>query len=411
MFKINFSTVYNRKKKLNKKGTALIHIRANQKGKNQFFSTEISIAPKYWNNQKKEIRNAHPQHITLNREIDKLKNKLIDLSVKILERKNNVSLDLLKTAYYNKSKYNNSFLDFFSNELNNLANIGTYYDQKATLTRLKEYKKDVFFSDLDFEFITNFAEFLRTKKLHHNTVMKHLHHFKKYLQIAINKELFEIQNNPFLKFKFSRTSTKRAFLKTHEIKKILNYILPLDKSKEMQLVFDVFLFAFYTGLRISDILNLKKSSIKVDIKNGYYIETDMIKTGEFVFIPIEKIFNTLNLEVPKYNQPVEIIKRNKKKDNNFIFAELHRVQRYSDLKQVFELAKVKYVGFHGARHSIAMFLLNDIGLDLTSIGQILGHKDIQTTAIYSSMSNKGLINRLEIVHNQRTTQNSQNKAM
>jgi len=56
MSKINFSTVFSRKNKLDKSGEALIHIRANQNGKSIYFSTEKSIKPIFWNDTKKELR-------------------------------------------------------------------------------------------------------------------------------------------------------------------------------------------------------------------------------------------------------------------------------------------------------------------------------------------------------------------
>ena len=49
-----------------------------------------------------------------------------------------------------------------------------------------------------------------------------------------------------------------------------------------------------------------------------------------------------------------------------------------------------------------MYLMNEIGLDISSIGKILGHKDIKTTKIYSRMSNSGLKNSLRVIRNQRS---------
>ena len=98
MSRINIAAVHNRKRILTSRGEALIHIRANQDGKSVYFSTNIAIKPAHWNKAKKEIRNAHPYYITLNKQIRDLQTKIADLSIKIFERKGYVTLDLL-TAY------------------------------------------------------------------------------------------------------------------------------------------------------------------------------------------------------------------------------------------------------------------------------------------------------------------------
>ncbi|WP_394801610.1 Arm DNA-binding domain-containing protein, partial [Tenacibaculum piscium] len=55
MNKTRFTTIYNRKKHLNKKGTALIQIECYLNGSHKYFTTKIYIEPKFWNKRSRTI--------------------------------------------------------------------------------------------------------------------------------------------------------------------------------------------------------------------------------------------------------------------------------------------------------------------------------------------------------------------
>ena len=56
MNKISYRIVYNRKKSLNAEGKALLQVEAYLKGKRIYFSTNIYLTPKQWDNKKKMIK-------------------------------------------------------------------------------------------------------------------------------------------------------------------------------------------------------------------------------------------------------------------------------------------------------------------------------------------------------------------
>ena len=63
--------VHNRKKKLNKKGTAIVQVEITYKNKRKFLSTGVLVKPPHWNGRVIKHKDA----IHLNKQIDKFKQK------------------------------------------------------------------------------------------------------------------------------------------------------------------------------------------------------------------------------------------------------------------------------------------------------------------------------------------------
>ena len=82
MRKITYRLVYNRKKKLNAQGTALLQVEAYLERRKIYFTTNIYLTPKQWNGRKQCIV-LHPHAEALNRMVRdfmiKLESKELDL--------------------------------------------------------------------------------------------------------------------------------------------------------------------------------------------------------------------------------------------------------------------------------------------------------------------------------------------
>lgn len=63
MNKISYRIVYNRKKRLNAEGKALLQVEAYLKGKRIYFSTNIYLTPKQWDNKKKNDKISRSSRI------------------------------------------------------------------------------------------------------------------------------------------------------------------------------------------------------------------------------------------------------------------------------------------------------------------------------------------------------------
>lgn len=380
-----FNVVYNRKKKLLSNGTALIQIEAYLNCKKKYFSTGIYITPDQWDNKHRKVKN-HPNALKLNRQIADFVAKLQSIE---LDRRNAgkpFTLDILNE--FLKGKFTNSFIDFMQSEIeaDRTSAPATITGHLTTLKTLKKFKKDILFDELTFELLTDFEKFLYNEGLHTNTVSKYFHNIRKFVNLAINKDLFELNKYPFRKFKIRNETTSREYLTPEEVTAIEMLKIPEEK-KHLEKVRDMFLFSCYTGLRFSDVSALNVDSLRINDGN-LWIETTMIKTTEPIRIPIYLLFN---------GKPTEILNRYIRPDRKYIFDELTNQYVNRCLKEIAAMAGVnKWVTFHTARHTNATYLLYK-GVNITTVQKLLGHKKLQTTQIYSKVMDKTIINELEAV--------------
>ena len=98
MRKISYRPVYNRKKCLNSRGTALVQVEAYLNKKKVYFSTHIYLRPEQWDVKKKVIKD-HPNQDALN---GMLKEFIIELERKELalwRQGKVITLNLIKDVF------------------------------------------------------------------------------------------------------------------------------------------------------------------------------------------------------------------------------------------------------------------------------------------------------------------------
>lgn len=380
-----FNAVYNRKKKLLSNGTALVQIEAYLNLKKKYFSTGIYITPDQWDNKHRKIKN-HPNALKINRQIVDFITRLQSIELDCRNAGKPFTLDIL--SEFMKGKFTNSFTDFMQNEIeaDRINAPATIKGYKTTLKALREFKKDILFNELTFELLTEFEKFLYDKGLQTNSVNKYFRQIRKFVNTAINKDLFDLNKYPFRKFKTHDEATNREYLTPEELISIEIQEIPTEQ-KHLEKVRDMFLFSCYTGLRFSDVSALNKESLHT-IDGNLWIETTMIKTAEPIRLPIYLLFN---------GKPIEILKKYIQPDRKYIFDELTNQYVNRCLKELATMAGIKKrVTFHTARHTQATYLLYK-GVNITTVQKLLGHKKLQTTQIYSKVMDKTMINELEAV--------------
>lgn len=303
MGKIIYNLVYNRKKCLNKKGMALVQVEAYLDRKKKYFSTKVYLKPEQWDTKKLVVKN-HPNADALNRLIYEYVAMIEKKELELWQQGKRISLELLKDTLAAREN-NTSFIPFFKQEvMNSSLKESTRRNHLSTLMLLQEFKRDVIFSDLTFEFISSFEHFLQSKGYHINTIAKHMKHLKRHINVAINKEYIEIQKYAFRKYKIKTVENKHTHLTPEELERLEKLRLT-GRCMKYQKTLDAFLFCCYAGMRYSDFINLSPDSI-VDIHQETWLLYKSIKTGTEVRLPLYLLFGGKGLVIlDKYRDNIQ----------------------------------------------------------------------------------------------------------
>lgn len=383
MEKISYNLVFNRKKRLNKRGMALVQVEAYLNRKKMYFSTKIYLKPEQWDAKRKMVKN-HPNANVLNRMLYENIAAIEQTELGLWQQGKSISLDLLKNSNSKPLSNGRSFLTFFKEEIaNSSLKESTRQNHLSTLELLQEFKKEVLFTDLTFEFVSSFDNYLQSKGYHLNTIAKHMKHLKRYINVAINKEYMDIQKYAFRKYKIKSIEGSHTHLAPEELHKFENLQLT-GRYTRLQKTKDAFLFCCYAGLRYSDFTNLTSANI-VEFHQETWIIYKSVKTGMEVRLPLYLLFEGKGIQIlQRYKDDLNSFF--KLKDNSNINKELNILAG---------LAKIdKRVSFHTARHTNATLLLYN-GANITTVQKLLGHKSVKTTQVYANIMDITVVRDLE----------------
>lgn len=383
MEKISYNLVFNRKKRLNKRGMALVQVEAYLNRKKMYFSTKIYLKPEQWDAKRKMVKN-HPNANVLNRMLYENIAAIEQTELGLWQQGKSISLDLLKNSIDKPLSNGRSFLTFFKEEIaNSSLKESTRQNHLSTLELLQEFKKEVLFTDLTFEFVSSFDNYLQSKGYHLNTIAKHMKHLKRYINVAINKEYMDIQKYAFRKYKIKSIEGSHTHLAPEELHIFENLQLT-GRYTRLQKTKDAFLFCCYAGLRYSDFTNLTSANI-VEFHQETWIIYKSVKTGMEVRLPLYLLFEGKGIQIlQRYKDDLNSFF--KLKDNSNINKELNILAG---------LAKIdKRVSFHTARHTNATLLLYN-GANITTVQKLLGHKSVKTTQVYANIMDITVVRDLE----------------
>ena len=159
----------------------------------------------------------------------------------------------------------------------------TYEKFAAVKNHLMNFRDELTFDFFDEKGLNDYVTYLRdVKEMRNSTIGKQLSFLKWFLRWAFKKGLH--QNNAYdsYKPKLKSTQKKIIFLTWEELNKLREFEIPAAKQA-LDRVRDVFLFQCFTGLRYSDVFNLRRSDIK-----GDYIEVTTVKTSDSLIIELNK---------------------------------------------------------------------------------------------------------------------------
>jgi integrase len=323
-----------------------------------------------------------------------------------------ITTTLFKEEFLKKSCSECSASDYFTKEIekrNGTYSKETIKSYKSIVTKMDRFKPGLLLDDITREFLVKYENHMLSDAQGNGasnqktTVANNLKVIKTLVNIAVSNGDMHKDNNPFNDYSIKkvRSSNRREFVEPLELElleKLLYEYVSLDKPiqqvsveewKEREEkglltpseynILKIFLFACYTGLRYTDIKELKYSDIKKKmvrtstvgkLEEKYCIDIDMHKTGFPVIIPlIERAICLIDIG----------------KTEGSVFRIISNQKSNVFLKQVIKKAKIKKkITFHCARHTFAsVSLMND--LPEKFVQKILGHRDSKMTQVYTHL--------------------------
>ena len=394
MEKIRYRLVYNRKKHLNKQGTALVQVEASLNQRKIYFKTNLYIKPEHWDKRTSQVI-GHPQANDLNSMLFEFVLYLQGIELALWKRGVPATLSLLKDAMKKNRPINITF-PIFAKEYVQHSNRreSTKENLFTTITVLQEFRPGLDFKDITYTFLKDFEVYLREKGNGINTVAKHLRQLRTLVNEAINQGYIHADAYPFRKFKIKQEKGRHEFLTPDELKKLEN--LEVHDLK-LRHVLDAFLFCCYVGLRFSDFCQLTPSNfIRVNGKRWLHFKS--IKTGIELRLPLHLLFEGKALAILDRNCITEFASLGSNSEVN------------KALSVITSMARIKkHVTYHTARHTCATLLIHQ-GVPITTVQRLLGHTSVKTTEIYSEILSSTIVRDLKAVKRKRVVNNFQSYA-
>jgi integrase/recombinase XerC len=345
--------------------------------KRKYYSLKKAIDPKFWDKNSHQVKAREGNSTFLNNYIRDMEKKILEIFQYFRIEDKPLTLETFHN-YYKKGgiDISRSFYEFFENE---------YEIQKKTISKsaLEVYRKmknklisfapNLTLAEVDYDFITRFEAYLLGEcNLNRNTASKTLSIFRTYINSAYHKGF--IKSYPFAKFKIKKGVSNRTYLTELEVRAITDLRLYNDGEANAQ---EMFLFACYTGLRFSDLINIGWDNIQ-DISNG---KGEISKILSFENIKTRQI-----TEIPLIKEALGILQKKDKTDKH-IFKKITNQKLNEHLKTIQEKAGItKNLTAHMARHTFATLALTK-GIDIATVSSLLGHTNLKTTQIYAKVIN------------------------
>ena len=294
-------------------------------------------------------------------------------------------------------------------EINKLSDknkdiLKNYKSYLLTIMHLSDNSIDSYYLD-----IMKYLEFLNMDcfKIKKEDIVKYLEFLneKKYSIYSIERKISSIKNfHHFLYREYSIIDVSETIEHPRFYRKIPN-ILSIE---EVEMLLDINLLTPYdyrnkamlelmyaTGLRVSEIVNLEPNNIDLNEK----IVRCFGKGNKERIVPIGDVaLKHLAIYLERYRDVLT-----KKCICNKIFLNNHGkgLTRQGFLKILKGIAHDKGISKnitpHTLRHSFATHLLNN-GADLRSIQMMLGHDNLSTTQIYTTINNEILRENYDLFH-------------
>ena len=263
----------------------------------------------------------------------------------------------------------------------------TFEKFAAVKNHLKNFRSELSFDFFDEEGLTEYVQYLReVREMRNSTIGKQLSFLKWFLRWSFKQGIHSNNAYDTFKPKLKDTQKKIIFLTWEELNKLREFKIPPTKQA-LERVRDVFLFQCFTGLRYSDVFNLRRSDIK-----GDHIEVTTVKTSDSLIIELNDHSRAI---LEKYkdvefenDRALPVITNQKMNDYLKELAELAEINEpvrqtyYKGNERIDEVTpKYALLGTHAGRRT---FICNALALGIPPqvVMKWTGHSDYKAMKPY-----------------------------
>jgi integrase len=293
-----------------------------------------------------------------------------------------------------------SFMQKYIDDHSADRGIGSLSVYKSVKNHLQNYCKEtgkkVTFDNIDYSFFQSFQNYLQKDKkvlieengkvkeklvrgLNNTTAAKQLSTIKTFLNYA-KLQGIEVTDK-FKDFKIKRETMEVIALTSDEFETLYNF--DLSNSKRLAQTRDVFCFACVTGLRYSDLQQLKREHIKSD-----EIKLTVTKTKEILTIPLNSYSRAILKRYEEMLKPLPVISN---QNLNYAVKDLCKlagidesieIVRFRGVKrEAITYPKYELIGVHTGRKTFCTLSLEK-GMSAEQVMSISGHRDYKSFSRY-----------------------------
>lgn len=256
-----------------------------------------------------------------------------------------------------------------------------YHQDEIRVDIIKQYlKEDMKVSEVTPSVIENFKLKVKTDRgISNATVNRYLIVLSKAFNLFIINKKLNIQNPLHYVQKFKENNHIIRYLREDEEKKLFK---ELDSHLK-----PIVVCALTTGLRLSNILNLRWETIDIK-KNFLEVLMQENKGHKKIQLPLS----------PKFKKELEKIGIKK---SGYVFINPKTGKPYTTIKTGFnracQRAGIENFRFHDLRHTVATRLVAN-GVDLNTVKEYMAHSDIKTTQRYMHPTPENMKNAVDILN-------------
>lgn len=355
------------RKEVDRFGLSTVYLSISQKGERRKINLKIKGLLADWNEKKQRFKENSKSNQDANMILNNYQARISDIITVFRLNNRNLTIPIFIEEFRNAVP-RADFLEFFNwaleNKTKQAVKFNTYRKHKSVLQKLYYWKKEIPFYIIDKNFFKEFRQFFKSQYNNQpSTINSNIAVIKKYITLAENMKIpLTISPNEIVA---GSTAGNKQHLKPNEVRKLRQFYFTVEPQYLQKQILGYFLFACFTGLRLSDVKSLRR---------------EQVEQGVFTYIP-KKTASHKNIEREMVISPLlqEIIA-----DCPQLFTSNWPSDQYinRELKNVARVLKINSrISFHSGRHTFATNYLRTGG-KVERLRVLLGHSNLATTMAY-----------------------------